>query len=134
MLVPPICLLLASSQSKRRHRYIGFRVLKPEGGIEREKLKRALLWYCKRYFREGYRDVGLRLTRFNGKEGMVHCYHIYKEKVIDLLNSIDKILGEDAKIVTIGTSGTIKSLNRKFFGGRLKREHDPDFKPKWRRK
>lgn len=124
MLALPIFLLLGSNQNrKKRHRYIGFVVLKPDSEIDRERIKNTLKFYCKKHFGDKCRDVGLRLTRFNGKEGIVHCYHIYKDDVINLLSSIKG----DIEIRTVGTSGTIKSLNRKFFDGRLKKKNDPDY-------
>ncbi|KAA0008267.1 MAG: hypothetical protein DRN19_02310 [Thermoplasmata archaeon] len=117
----------SNRSKKKRHRYIGFVVVEPESGIDREKLKAGLRYHCRKLFGDSWEEVGLRLTRFNGKEGMVHCYHIYKDKVINLLNSMEKIFNQRVNIKTIGTSGTIKSLNRKFFGGRLRKEHDPDY-------
>ena len=134
MPAPSTFSLRESNQSKKkRHRYIGFVVVKPESGIDREKLKAGLRFYCRKLFGDSWKEVGLRLTRFNGKGGIVHCYHIYKDGVITLLNSIDRILDQRVDIKTIGTSGTIKSLNRKFFGGRLRREDDPDYMKRFRK-
>ena len=116
-----------NQSKKKRHRYIGFVVVKPESGLDREKLKAGLRYHCRKLFGDSWKEVGLRLTRFNGKEGIVHCYHVYKDKVITLLNSIDRILDQRVDIKTVGTSGTIKSLNRKFFHGRLRKEDDPDY-------
>lgn len=127
----PTFSLHESSRSRKRHRYIGFIITAQTGvQIDREELKKALRYYCKKKFGQHWREVGLKLTRYNGKEGIVHCYHLYKDQVIYLLNSIKKIFDKNVEITTVGTSGTIKSLNRKFFGGRLKKEHDPDYTKK----
>lgn len=125
----------SNRNKKKRHRYIGFVISSIDGKpISREDLKSALPKYCKEKLKLHPREVGLRLTRYNGKEGMVHCYHTYKDSVIHLLSSIEEISGIKVKIKTIGTSGTIKSLNRKFFGNRLKKQHDPDYMARMSRK
>lgn len=128
MLVLHISLLLVSSQSKRkRHRYIGFIIRGSDRIFEREEVKRAIIKRSSEIFGDRLRETGLRLTRFNGREGIVHCYHLFKDEVINLLLSIERIGRDRVSIETLGTSGTIKSLNKKFFGGRLKKEQDPDY-------
>ncbi|HEB37639.1 MAG TPA: hypothetical protein ENI14_03145 [Thermoplasmatales archaeon] len=128
MLALPIFLHLASSQNrKKRHRYIGFVIREPERELSREEVKEAIRDKSLEIFGSRAREVGLRLTRFNGREGIVHCYHLYKDDVISLLRSIERIGNQRVKIETTGTSGTIKSLTKKYFGGRLKKEDDPDY-------
>ena len=58
-------------------------------------------------------DFEAYLTRFNGKQGIVRCNHIEKDKTINLLKSINNIYKHKIKIKTLGTSGTIKALIRK---------------------
>jgi RNase P/RNase MRP subunit POP5 len=52
-------------------------------------------------------------VRFNGKDGIVRCKHIAKDSVIKILKSINEISKKNVLIVTLGTSGTIKSLIKK---------------------
>lgn len=57
--------------------------------------------------------MGIFLVRFKNSEGIIRCNHIEKENTIKLLKSIEKITRYKVNIVTIGTSGTIKSLIQK---------------------
>ena len=57
--------------------------------------------------------MGLYVVRFDGEKGIVKCNHTEKDNTIDLLRSIDEISLKKVKIETLGTSGTIKSLNKK---------------------
>ena len=128
MLAPLIFLHPALSQNrKKRHRYVGFVIREPDRALSREEVKKAIRDKSLEIFGNRAKEIGLRLTRFNGREGIVHCYHLYKDDVIGLLRSIERIGNQRVKIETIGTSGTIKSLNKKYFGGRLKKEDDPDY-------
>ena len=115
-------LLLASNQNKKpRHRYIGFIITGVEKGFSRSAINNAIREETLKIFGKKTEDFGLKLIRFNGKEGMIHCFHIYKTEAIHILQSIDKIGKEKVRVKTVGTSGTIKSLNKKFFKGKLER-------------
>jgi RNase P/RNase MRP subunit POP5 len=48
--------------------------------------------------------------------GLVRCHHKDKEKTIELLQSIDTIgrSKKHVKIITLGTTGTIKSARKKY--------------------
>ncbi len=46
--------------------------------------------------------------------GVVRVKHTDKERAIELLNSIRSIGGRDVKVVTLRTSGTIKSLRERY--------------------
>ena len=54
------------------------------------------------------------MVRFDGIKGIVKCNHIEKENTIKLLKSIKKISSNKVNIETLGTSGTIKALIRKY--------------------
>ena len=111
------------SRSKgKRHRYIGFRIVGIKEELEKGAVIRAIRDKAREVLGKEARNAGVKLVRFNGKEGAVHCFHLYKEEVIEILRGIDRIGDLDVKIETIGTSGTIKSLNKKFFKGRLGKE------------
>jgi RNase P/RNase MRP subunit POP5 len=58
--------------------------------------------------------MGIRLIKFNGKKGIIKCTHTEKENTIKLLNSIKKISLNEVEVKTIGTSGTIKTLIKKY--------------------
>jgi len=66
------------------------------------------------FLKKDYRDIGLRLVKFDGVRGIVKCNHIEKENTIKLLRSIKKISSNKVYIETFGTSGTIKALIKKY--------------------
>jgi RNase P/RNase MRP subunit POP5 len=100
---------------RRRHRYIGFKIeLLPDNyNIIRSEIINELRKQCKILFDKDCSDIGLNLIRFDGKKGIIRCYHIEKENTIKLLKSIKKISSKNINILTISTSGTIKSLIKK---------------------
>ena len=69
---------------------------------------------CEDLFKKKYNDLGIYLIRFDGFTGIVKCNHTEKENTIRLLNSIKKISSHKVDIETFGTSGTIKSLLKKY--------------------
>lgn len=99
-----------------RKRYIGF-IVKTD--LKETVLIKKDLFYeikkiCKDKFNKEYNELGLSLLRFDGYWGIIRCNHTQKEKTIEILNSIKKIKDNKVKIETLGTSGTIKTLIRKF--------------------
>ena len=68
---------------------------------------------CKFIFNKDCREMGIRLIRFDGVAGILKCNHLEKENAIMLLKSIKKIGSKDVEVVTIATSGTIRSLVKK---------------------
>jgi RNase P/RNase MRP subunit POP5 len=68
---------------------------------------------CRTLFEKDCKEMGIYLTRFDGKMGIIKCNHIEKDNTINLLTSIEKISTNSVKIETVGTSGTIKALIRK---------------------
>lgn len=65
-------------------------------------------------FNKDCEKMGIRLISFNGEKGIIKCNHNEKENTIKLLNSIKKISLNEIEIKTIGTSGTIKTLIKKY--------------------
>jgi len=65
-------------------------------------------------FNKNYEEMGLHIIIFNGRNGIIKCNHNEKENTIKLLDSIKKILSDEIKIKTISTSGTIKTLIKKY--------------------
>jgi RNase P/RNase MRP subunit POP5 len=69
---------------------------------------------CKTFLNKECRDIGFRLVRFDGVRGIVKCNHLEKEDTIKFLKSIKKISSNNVNIETLGTSGTIKALTKKY--------------------
>jgi RNase P/RNase MRP subunit POP5 len=57
--------------------------------------------------------MGINIIKFDGIKGIIKCNHIEKENAIKLLTSITNIDHVKIEIITLGTSGTIKSLIKK---------------------
>jgi len=53
------------------------------------------------------------LIRYNNNKGIIRCNNLNNEKVIEILKSIKNISSNNIKIITLGTSGTIKGLINK---------------------
>ena len=97
-----------------RHRYIGFIIKSDEiDSIQRYVFVTLLQKQCKSLFRLECNDLGIRLIRFSGNQGIVKCFHDKKTMVIELLDSIKTIDGVTVSVDTVGCSGTIRSLIRK---------------------
>lgn len=58
--------------------------------------------------------MGIKIIKFYGKKCIIRCNHLEKENTIKLLNSIKSVSNNKTKIETIGTSGTIKGLIKKY--------------------
>jgi len=103
-------------KENRRRRYIYFIVepLNKQINIEKSEMYNEIKQQCKNIFNENCESMGIRLMSFNGKKGILKCTHTEKENTIKLLNSIKKISLNEINIKTIGTSGTIKTLIKKY--------------------
>ena len=86
-----------------RQRYILFSV---NGNASRTDIIHALNGFYQKKF--GDTEVPW-LTVYTGKYGIVKCKHVQKEKIINLMNSIQ---GLAFNLKTIKTSGTIKKLKK----------------------
>ena len=98
-----------------RHRYIGF-VVKPSNKkvhIVKPEMIRAIRKQCKLVFKKDCREMGIRLIRFDGTNGILKCNHVEKEHTIELLQSIHLVRYHEVKVSTIATSGTIHALIKK---------------------
>ncbi|UCG69123.1 MAG: hypothetical protein JSV09_15280 [Thermoplasmata archaeon] len=104
---------MTSSDKTARKRYIAFQITAPRI-ISRNEFISAI--------REKEKDEGNQedvrpwLTVFENNKGILRCAHTNKEKAMRLLVSI-KSIGRDkvpVKVVTLGTSGTIKKAKRRY--------------------
>ena len=89
-----------------RNRYVAFVVAPP---VERSRLTAAL--------RDG--PVRLLLVEYDGGRGLVRCAHTAKEETIAFLNALR--VG-NARLRTVGTSGTIRKAREKYLAPRRPRE------------
>lgn len=99
----------------RRRRYIGFAIQPSDKNmqIKRADVISEIRKHCRHLFNKNCKEMGIYLTRFDGKKGIVRCNHVEKGNTIELLISIDSISSSKVKIKTLGASGTIKALVRK---------------------
>ena len=99
----------------RRRRYIGFIVNYSDDGIvfDKRDMIDTIRNQSVLFFLKDFREMGLFIIRFDGKQGIIRCKHTSKDDTITLLKSITEINNHKVKIDTVGTSGTIKSLVKK---------------------
>lgn len=57
-----------------------------------------------------------RITVFEGDFGILKVPHTLKEEAIDVLQSVSSVRGAPCKVVTLRTSGTIRTLKEKYKG------------------
>jgi len=97
-----------------RRRYIAFRIETPSTRFfSRENVINALHRGA-----SGMKEIikTPHLTVFDAARGIgvVRVKHTDKDRAIDLLNSIKKVDGREIKMVTLRTSGTIKTLRERY--------------------
>lgn len=100
-------------KDNRRQRYIGFVVKTLEKNLNKSEMLKEIQRQCKYIFNKDCEEIGIRLIRFDGTVGILKCNHLEKENAIMLLQSIKKMKSKKVKIVTIASSGTIRSLVKK---------------------
>jgi RNase P/RNase MRP subunit POP5 len=106
--------MMATKEARERWRYIAFRI-EGDTPFARNDFLGSFLQAS-----EGTPlHDGFRITVFEGDFGILKVRHMFKEDAIRLLSSLDTVKGIPCKIVTLKTSGTIKTLKDKY------REHMP---------
>ena len=100
-------------KDNRRQRYIGFVVKTLEKNLNKSEMLKEIQRQCKYIFNKDCKEMGMRLIRFDGTVGILKCSHLEKENTIMLLQSIKKIESKNVEVVTVATSGTIRSLVKK---------------------
>jgi RNase P/RNase MRP subunit POP5 len=55
-----------------------------------------------------------RITVFEGDFGIIKVRHTFKDEAIRALSALDSVKGRPCKVVTLKTSGTIKTLKEKY--------------------
>lgn len=81
-----------------RRRYILFEY---DGEVNKENFIKEI---------KKFQEIKPWVIHFENKKGILRVSHLFKEKAINILNSMKKINGKDVAIETKKTSGTIKSL------------------------
>jgi len=100
---------MANANLGERWRYIAFKI---EGGprVVRNDFLGALILASK-----GTPVANaFRITVFEGDFGILKVPHILKEDAIKMLRSVDSVRGSTCKVVTLKTSGTIRTLKEKY--------------------
>lgn len=82
--------------------------------FKKKELKKELNLNCKKNFNKECQEMGINLIKFDGEKGILRCSHTQKDNAIDLINSIKKVNNKEVKFNTVATSGTIKSLVKKY--------------------
>ena len=101
-----------------RKRYIAFEIqAKNDISFHRSQIIKAIQDACMKSYNTSCKTFDFFLTRFQHNTGILRCFHTEKNRAITLLQSIELIDNISVSIVTIATSGTIKSLIKKHLNG-----------------
>ncbi len=106
------------STRRPRYRYIAFRVEGPRP-FRREEVLEALRTLSLR----------LRLVDFARSSGLVRTTHLEKDAAIQALNGIGVIGGEQVRVTTVGTSGTIRAATRRYLSRADNARREPGKEP-----
>lgn len=99
-----------------RRRYIGFHVFfkNNKESISKQDVIAALSRKCEELFDVEIKAKRIFLVKFDKDTGIVRCKHTEKEATIEILKNIKTIKTDtEVEIKTLGTSGTMKSLEKK---------------------
>jgi RNase P/RNase MRP subunit POP5 len=100
---------MAAKETRERWRYIAFSI-ESDTPFARNDFLSALLRATKgSSFYEAFR-----ITVFEGDFGILKVRHRFKQDAIDALSSLDSVMGRPCRVVTLKTSGTIKTLKEKY--------------------
>lgn len=104
---------MPSKNLKPRKRYIAFRVEAPHT-ISRKEFISAIRNNVKD--KAQWERVEPWLTVFENNEGILRCIHTAKEEAVEILTSISGVgrPNIEVKVMTLGTSGTIKKAKLRF--------------------
>ena len=94
-----------------KKRYIAFELKGPE--MDEKTLKYAIYAEALKFFGEyGLSEAALKLVEYNAstKKGILRCEREYLEKVLGFLALVSSLNNEEARLVSIKSSGTIHSL------------------------
>lgn len=100
-------------KGNRRQRYIAFIVKKFGKNLDKSLILNEIRNKCNQMLNKDFKEMGIRLIRFNDSTGIIKCNHLEKENTILILKSIKKLGTKNVEIVPIATSGTIRSLIKK---------------------
>ncbi|NOZ58982.1 MAG: hypothetical protein GXO66_05340 [Euryarchaeota archaeon] len=105
---------------RMRKRYIAFCV-ESDRAFSREEVARAIFSSALSMFGEaGVAEMSLTLLDFDEgeQEGFVVCSHRSVAQAIAALSLVSEISGERVHLRSLGTSGTVRALRRKFLNRR----------------
>lgn len=102
---------MAAKDRGVRWRYIAFKI---EG--ERCFARGDFLGALMKAARATNLQDSFRITVYEGDFGILKVPHRFKEDAIEALNSVDSVRGVPAKVTSLKTSGTIKTLKEKYAG------------------
>jgi RNase P/RNase MRP subunit POP5 len=99
---------MAGKNLGERWRYVAFSIEGTEAG--RSDFLEALISAS----RGTPLSNSFRITVFEGDFGILKVPHTLKERAIEVLQSVSSVRGTPCKVVTLRTSGTIRTLKEKY--------------------
>jgi RNase P/RNase MRP subunit POP5 len=102
---------IAIVRGMKRRRYIGFHI-QSDTVIHRSDFFAALTAHCEKQCIGDMAQFGIKLIRYNGTYGIIRCTHLNKDTVQEIISTLTVIGHQTVLIETMGTSGTIRGLQR----------------------
>jgi RNase P/RNase MRP subunit POP5 len=100
---------MALNSPRERWRYIAF-MIEAETPFARNDFLASFL----RATKGSSLHESFRITVFEGDFGIIKVRHMLKDEAIQALAALDSVKGVPCKVVTLKTSGTIKTLKDKY--------------------
>lgn len=111
---------MATNENRERWRYIAFKI-EGDTPFARNDFLGSFLQATKG---APVHDA-FRITVFEGDFGILKVRHTLKADAIRALSALDSVRGKQCKVVTLKTSGTIKTLKEKYKDHISSRGSDP---------
>ena len=100
---------MATENLRERWRYIAFRI-ESDAEVARNDFLGAMISASK----STPLANSFRITVFEGGFGILKVPHTLKDEAIRVLRSVDSVKGSACKVVSLKTSGTIRTLKEKY--------------------
>ena len=95
---------------REKRRYIEFRVIGPSGEKDvSQALSNSILSL---FGEDGYAKANFSIIEYSKGKGICRCTHDWLDNILVALAFVAKINGENARIMVLSVSGTLKTIRK----------------------
>ena len=99
---------------RANYRYVAFVISSPLT-VQPNELQKSITGAARALFGDvGVSELAVRIVFFDGKKGLLRCDYHRVHEAQAVCASIAKIRNNQARVATLGTSGTIKAATEKY--------------------